>query len=70
MMLEHHDGSVTMHGIRFVPLMVRVKKDAFAPVSGVYAIPGGGVAGKHDLPEIARRMREWMENGHGCDQPN
>jgi ADP-ribose pyrophosphatase YjhB (NUDIX family) len=62
MMLENSDGSVVVNGIRFVPLMVRMR-GTFAPVSGVYAIPGGGVAAKHDLPEIARRIHQWLYGG-------
>jgi ADP-ribose pyrophosphatase YjhB (NUDIX family) len=59
MMLENKDGSVSLHGIRFMPLMVR-RRGTFEPVHGVYALPGGGVAAKHELPEIARLILAWM----------
>lgn len=66
MMLEHKDGSVSLYGMRFVPYC-RTKMKAMGgervllPVPGVYALPGGGMAAKHDLPEIARRLYDWME---------
>jgi hypothetical protein len=54
------DGSVSVRGFRFVPLMVRVN-GALEVVPGVYALPGGRMAAKSDLPEVARRMQAWME---------
>jgi hypothetical protein len=60
-MIEHDDGSVSIGELRFVPLMVRMKGD-LEPVPGVFAIPGGTMAMKYDLPEIARRIQAWMEN--------
>jgi hypothetical protein len=59
-MIEHDDGSVSIGELRFVPLMVRMKGD-LEPVPGVFAIPGGTMATKSDLPEIARRIQSWME---------
>ena len=55
-MIEHDDGSVSIGKLRFVPLMVRMNGE-LKPVPGVYALPGGMMAAKSDLPDIARRMR-------------
>jgi hypothetical protein len=59
-MIEHEDGSVSIGGLRFVPRMVRVN-GMLEVVPGVYALPGGRMATKTDLPEVARRIQAWME---------
>jgi len=59
------DGSVAVSGFRFVPLLMKMRTSSgaqvFEPVPGIYALPGGGMAAQHDLPEVARRLKAWME---------
>jgi hypothetical protein len=59
------DGSVSVSGFRFVPMLMKIRTasgvQVFEPVPGVYALPGGGWASQGDLPVIARRMQAWME---------